>query len=165
MSIAATCPSCAQQVNAPNNAAGKQAKCPRCQQLITIPGGANGPGAIAPVHMAPAPLPAPTPEPIPAPASSQPPQGPHGLWHLVPALLLAVVALLALNLVLTLVTTFRGTPTASAAWEYKTMGILDTEFDSKMDELGRQGWEVAVARRAMSGGVLPLYEVIFKRRR
>jgi hypothetical protein len=37
MPIAATCPNCTLQVNAPDAAAGKRARCPRCQQPFIVP--------------------------------------------------------------------------------------------------------------------------------
>jgi hypothetical protein len=96
--------------------------------------------------------------------NEQPARGAHD-GRLAPALLIAVIALLALNLIFTAITTFRGTPTVSQEWEYKTTGIPDSLFDQKMNDLGRQGWELVFARRATVGDIGALYEVIFKRRR
>lgn len=51
-------------------------------------------------------------------------------------------------------------------WEYRVEGIEDSFFELKMQELGAQGWELASARRAISGEgetSQGLYEVIFRR--
>lgn len=51
-------------------------------------------------------------------------------------------------------------------WEYEVIGVEDYEFDNLINEMGAKGWDLAFARRALSGegsysrGV---YEVIFKR--
>lgn len=52
-------------------------------------------------------------------------------------------------------------------WEYKVEGIDDAVFDIRMQQAGADGWELASARRAISGegeSSEGLYEVIFKRR-
>ena len=43
MSLRATCSSCTQKFNAPDNLAGKTIKCPKCGGRVTIPGGMLGP--------------------------------------------------------------------------------------------------------------------------
>ncbi|MBD2261146.1 type IV pilin-like G/H family protein [Pseudanabaena sp. FACHB-2040] len=51
-------------------------------------------------------------------------------------------------------------------WEYTVEGVEDGLFELTMQELGAQGWELASARRAVSGeGEYSegLYEVIFRR--
>ena len=47
-------------------------------------------------------------------------------------------------------------------WEYTIESIPDMEFSTKINELGKQGWELAFARRALSDGS-GIYEIIFKR--
>lgn len=47
-------------------------------------------------------------------------------------------------------------------WEYQIVGIEDLKFESDMQKLGNAGWELASARRAVSGGE-DIYEVILKR--
>lgn len=52
-------------------------------------------------------------------------------------------------------------------WEYKVEGVSDEMFDIRMQQAGAYGWELASARRAVSGeGEYSegLYEVILKRR-
>lgn len=54
----------------------------------------------------------------------------------------------------------------SGYWEYTVEGVEDELFEVTMQELGAQGWELASARRAVSGeGEYSegLYEVIFRR--
>lgn len=54
----------------------------------------------------------------------------------------------------------------SPSWEYRVESPGDSELQSKMDELGAEGWELVTARRATSGGGLFVsYEMIFKRRK
>ena len=51
-------------------------------------------------------------------------------------------------------------------WEYLIVGFEDQEIQEEMDSLGELGWELAFARRAMTGGEYDrrgLYECIFKR--
>lgn len=51
-------------------------------------------------------------------------------------------------------------------WEYKIEAIPDGGFEQIMHQMGSEGWEVASARRAVSGegsSSEGLYEVIFKR--
>ena len=51
-------------------------------------------------------------------------------------------------------------------WEYRVEGVSDITFDSTMQRLGADGWELAFARRAISGDgeySEGIYEVIFKR--
>lgn len=51
-------------------------------------------------------------------------------------------------------------------WEYNVVGVMDVEFDAKMGKLGKEGWELVSARRAISGDSEAresLYECIFKR--
>jgi len=51
-------------------------------------------------------------------------------------------------------------------WEYRIEGTRDEQWQTEMAALGRAGWELASARRAVHGeGVssVGLYECIFKR--
>jgi hypothetical protein len=53
-------------------------------------------------------------------------------------------------------------------WEYRIESIPDISFDSEINRLGAQGWEMVFARRASSGSDLSekptfSYEIIFKR--
>lgn len=51
-------------------------------------------------------------------------------------------------------------------WEYKITGVEDLAFDTTMQRLGAEGWEMTSARRAVSGegeSSRGLYEVIFRR--
>jgi hypothetical protein len=55
--------------------------------------------------------------------------------------------------------------TEQTRWEYKLESPYDWNFDTRMRELGNDGWELVSARRATSSGSsLAQYEMIFKRR-
>ncbi|MGB6016557.1 MAG: type IV pilin-like G/H family protein [Nodosilinea sp.] len=61
---------------------------------------------------------------------------------------------------------FRTTSTQTSFWEYTVEGVSDGSFTETMLEMGAKGWDLASARRAVSGeGSYSegLYEVIFKR--
>jgi hypothetical protein len=88
---------------------------------------------------------------------------PRGLWKAVPALLLAATVALWLNLILSFFTMTGAS--RSPQWEYRTVVIRDAGFDDEMNRHGRDGWELASARRASEGIGVFSYEVILKRRR
>ena len=54
-------------------------------------------------------------------------------------------------------------------WEYQIISVPDTNFESGINALGLEGWELVTARRASSGDTNNLkpsdfsYEMIFKR--
>ncbi|MDA3876776.1 MAG: hypothetical protein PF483_06780 [Halothiobacillus sp.] len=51
-------------------------------------------------------------------------------------------------------------------WQYKIVSPSDYVIQEKMNELGKQGWELVFARRAMSGSEYnrtASYEMLFKR--
>lgn len=50
-------------------------------------------------------------------------------------------------------------------WDYRIESIPDLSFESEMELLGAQGWELVFARRATDSRDKALYELIFKRRR
>ena len=47
-------------------------------------------------------------------------------------------------------------------WEYKVEAVPDVSFDTSMNKLGSEQWELVFARRAQSDGEFA-YEMIFKR--
>ncbi|MDM3853896.1 MAG: hypothetical protein PT120_02950 [Aphanizomenon gracile PMC649.10] len=56
--------------------------------------------------------------------------------------------------------------TETVTWEYKIESFEDIVFDSGMNRMGGQGWELVSARRAITGGEYSnrgIYECIFKR--
>ena len=55
------------------------------------------------------------------------------------------------------------TKSALTEWEYKIDAPYDETFESSMNIMGRQGWELVSARRATSKYGSPKYEMIFKR--
>lgn len=55
---------------------------------------------------------------------------------------------------------------SSPSWEYKIESPSDEELQTRLEELGDDGWELVTARRATSGGgLLVSYEMVFKRRK
>jgi len=54
---------------------------------------------------------------------------------------------------------------AAERWEYLVAAPADRDFDDRIDELGRGGWELISARRATGGSEKFRYEMIFKRKR
>lgn len=48
------------------------------------------------------------------------------------------------------------------AWEYTILSPSDYELKGKLSEMGREGWEIASARRALNDKT-GIYELIFKR--
>ncbi|WP_437228385.1 hypothetical protein SH661x_000882 [Planctomicrobium sp. SH661] len=52
----------------------------------------------------------------------------------------------------------------AVTWEYRIESVDDVLFDSQMNRLGRDGWDLAFARRATRGEYQSaVYECIFKR--
>ena len=78
----------------------------------------------------------------------------------------ANTALLA-GILLTLIANGMGANrTQKTLWEYQIEGISDASFDVTMQQRGAEGWELASARRAVSGEGASsegLYEVILRR--
>lgn len=82
------------------------------------------------------------------------------------ALDIANTALLGGILLTLLGSQLRATPTQTLFWEYTIEGVSDESFAETMLEMGAKGWDLASARRAVSGEgsySKGLYEVIFKR--
>ena len=53
-------------------------------------------------------------------------------------------------------------------WEYKIEAISDIVFDWRMQEIGKEGWELVSARRAITGegeASRGIYECIFSRKK
>ncbi|WP_372717161.1 hypothetical protein [Novipirellula sp.] len=74
----------------------------------------------------------------------------------------AVILLLAL-LLAAQVFGFSKTKNASTKWEYTLESPSDTSFESSLERMGNQGWELVTARRATSTYGGASYEMIFKR--
>ncbi len=78
----------------------------------------------------------------------------------------AILAVLIAGLLVFPIARSAFTKIAPPQWEYMVQAIPDASFTLKMDEYGRDGWELVFARRASDGNeYLPKfnYEVIFKR--
>lgn len=79
---------------------------------------------------------------------------------------LANTALLAGILLVLLFNASRNTGSQTQYWEYTVEGVEDGAFLETMLEMGAEGWDLASARRAISGegsSSEGLYEIIFKR--
>ena len=109
-----------------------------------------------------APAPAqPPPPPAPASPKRRPPSQPISRGQL--TLLIALTAALLLFHVVTWIVDH-----ASAThWEYKVESPSDRTFETEVDRLGADGWELVTARRVApdDGGPGAKYELIFKRPR
>lgn len=96
---------------------------------------------------------------------SSPQSAPSGASIRVPGIW-AAVALLALQSSLAVYTIAVGSKPAERSWEYQIVAIPDPIFDTKMNELGKEGWELVSARRASDGSTYSprfSYELILKR--
>lgn len=57
-------------------------------------------------------------------------------------------------------------PVSQTTWEYRIDSINDLHFQSEMNSLGEEGWELVFARRARNSITDEFsYECIFKRKR
>jgi hypothetical protein len=61
-------------------------------------------------------------------------------------------------------------PSGITAWEYMVVDLPDEDLSKALDKIGRDGWEAASARRAVSkvgagSETTGIYEIIFKRPR
>jgi hypothetical protein len=81
-----------------------------------------------------------------------------------------VVALLSGLLVVNLIAVFlllQLLPQSEVAvvpkWEYRCESVSDSYFESGMNRLGAEGWEMVAARRASGSDDEMSYEMIFKR--
>jgi hypothetical protein len=82
-----------------------------------------------------------------------------------------VVVLLSVILVAICANLIFGGKAQVVCWEYKVVSVRDYQFEETMKNLGARGWELAFARRALSGGgegflsslSEGVYECIFKR--
>lgn len=74
---------------------------------------------------------------------------------------------LLLGILLVLIANYLGISRSQRTfWEYKVESVEDSAFELTMHRMGAEGWELASARRAVSGegsSSRGLYEVIFKR--
>ena len=65
-----------------------------------------------------------------------------------------------------LTNTLIGSKLGKVAWEYQIESVPDLSFDTTMNELGKEGWELVFARRASNPTTDDFsYECIFKRKK
>jgi len=53
----------------------------------------------------------------------------------------------------------------ASGWEYRLDSPPDVLFQSELDKLGKEGWELVFARRATGSSKSASYEMIFRRPR
>ena len=156
------CPKCTQTLDAPEELAASLIDCPGCKETIEVPLHSQ---RAEPPKRAPAPPSPRLPHPLPSPqkaASTPTPfrgittgQGTAIIVMLIFALFVFPVVHWMLSGVL-----------PSQKWEYRIFAIPDLSFDTQINALGSDGWELVFARRASDGSeTRPTmsYEVIFKR--
>ena len=77
---------------------------------------------------------------------------------------ITIAVLLLTGTIFALISMLPADPTGPTKWEYLIETPSDYTLDLKLDEYGRDGWELIFARRASSGaGGSYSYEMIFKR--
>ena len=95
------------------------------------------------------------------PTKLQPSQPTHAQVQQIIMVLLVITAGLAVFIAARFVGV---APLPSQKWEYKITSPDDLSFDTEVNKLGQEGWELVVARRATSRyGNEASYEMIFKR--
>ena len=117
---------------------------------------------LFPLPKPPAAAPAPPP-PAPAPVAAKRPHPSLPLSRAQLTLLIALIAAILLFHVVTWVIDHA----SRTQWEYKIESPSDRVFETEVDRLGADGWELVTARRvaADDGGPGAKYELIFKRPR
>lgn len=112
-----------------------------------------------PPPVAPAPV-----TPPPAAPATKPPQKPQSVSRAQVTLLIALISALLLFHVVTWVIDHA----SPMRWEYKVESPSDRVFETEVDRMGAEGWELVTARRVApddGGGPGAKYELIFKRPR
>lgn len=142
-----TCPTCTNPLSIPQNYAGRSFTCPHCGETVAAP------KPQSKTHT----VPDSTPPPIKPPAKRRgfltAPLITGWPSTIVRAGLLSFLALWAFNL------------TTQRLWDYRVSYIADgTDFGTRLDAFGSDGWEAFSARRATETASNRMgYEIIFKR--
>ena len=74
-----------------------------------------------------------------------------------------IILLLAIVVSVVTFNTFGSRLGVQPSWEYRIESPGDYSFDSEMEKLGKDGWELVFARRANGSYGSATYEMIFKR--
>ncbi len=131
-----SCPQCGHESPYKAEHAGRSARCPECNELMKLPSTEKS-----------------IPDETIEPTTTRRQPRRYSFIKLAVTLILLIQAW----------ATFRST---SRRWEYKIASPSDATFESQMDRLGDEGWEVVYARRARDGEMgLFQYEVLLKRPR
>ena len=96
------------------------------------------------------------------------PQAKAGIERRLSLIVVILVVLGAALCTAAFVAVFAKTPTTQTfqKWEYRIEDVPDASFDTAMQKIGEEGWEVVFARRASDGSTYSpkfSYEVILKR--
>lgn len=159
------CPKCSQALDAPEELATQLIDCPACKETIEVPLRSQRAEPPKP------PKPASTSPPPAPPQASQPrlvsasPQTSFRGITTGQGTVIIVLLILALFVFPFFHSLFSGV-LPSQEWEYRIIAIPDSSFETKINALGADGWELVFARRASDGSeTRPTmsYEMIFKR--
>ena len=76
-----------------------------------------------------------------------------------------IIMLLFIGIILFCLANFRSRPTPR--WQYRIVAIPDSSFETDINNLGVQGWDLVFARRVSNGenSTTFSYEMIFKKPR
>ena len=168
-----TCQNCSHSQSASDQHIGKSAKCKRCRtknKIVADAQASNVPPTIPIVE---------APETVEnsgfndvdtnsAIEPLKPATRSKGFWDYLIASILGLLLVNSFAITGMLASQILGvaepaTKSALTEWEYKIDSPYDETFESSMNFMGRQGWELVSARRATSKYGSPKYEMIFKR--
>ena len=168
MDIRFTCSHCGQSLTVDQQGVGLDVPCPGCGRDVRVPERSDEP---KPPPKPPTPPPVSKPSPPPASAPSPQPRVPSAssvpFQGITSGQATAIIVILVIGLfVIPFFHSAFNQVAPPPEWEYKIVTIPDESFDSKMNQLGEDGWELVFARRASDGDrYLPTfsYEMVFKR--
>jgi DNA-directed RNA polymerase subunit RPC12/RpoP len=179
------CSACGAKIKAPDDRAGTDATCPRCGGKVhldkapAVTAAATSVGNVAgDGHWTAPPPPLPTriqvdddseedqearADSIGSLRPSRPPRS-GSVWTIVATALAAMQTTLLVVIAVELFWLANAPP--AVTWEYRIESIDDIMFESEMDKLGAEGWELTFARRAIDSITdRGIYECIFRRPR
>ncbi len=159
------CPKCSQTLDAPEELATQLINCPACKETIEVPlrsQRTEPPKPPKPAVTPPSPAP---PQPLPSRPTAASRQTSFRSITTGQGTAIIVLLILAL-LVFPFFHSLLSGVLPSQEWEYCLVSIPDYSFETKINALGADGWELVFARRASDGSEIRAtmsYEMIFKR--